>query len=71
MCQYNSNVHFEGIFNIWGPRILICLPPNSVIFARHETEGVNETKYSRMDQVKFLKAVFHKFYLVRSWIICG
>ena len=46
-------------------------PPNSVIFARHETEGVNETKYSRMDQVKFLKAVFHKFYLVRSWIICG
>ena len=20
MCQYN-NVHFEGIFNIWGPRI--------------------------------------------------
>ena len=28
------------------------------------------TKYSRMDQVKFLKAVFHKFHLVHSWIPC-
>ena len=26
----------------------------------------NETKNSRIDQVKFLKAVFHKFYLVHS-----
>ena len=25
------------------------------------------SRYSRMSQVKFLKAVFHKFYLVRSW----
>ena len=28
------------------------------------------SKYSRMDQVKFLMAVFHKFYLVHSWILC-
>ena len=41
---------------------------------------LNGTKYSRMDEVKFvedslfpssfLKDVFHKFYLVHSWIIC-
>ena len=31
---------------------------------------VYETKYSRMDQVNQpLKAVFHKFYLVHSWIL--
>ena len=29
---------------------------------------LNEKKYSRVDQVNFLKAVFHKFYLVHSWI---
>ena len=28
------------------------------------------TKYSRMVQIKFLKAVFHKFYLVHSWVLC-
>ena len=42
---------------------------------------INGSRYSRMDQVKFLensfkkspqvfKAVFHKFYLVHSWILC-
>ena len=30
----------------------------------------NGTKYSRIDEVNFLKAVFHKIYLVHSWIIC-
>ena len=39
------------------------------------------TKYSRMDQLKFVEdnpykiwrdmAVFHKFYLVHSWILCS
>ena len=29
-----------------------------------------ETKYSKMDYVNFLKAVFHKIYLVHSWILC-
>ena len=28
----------------------------------------NRSRHSRMAQVKFLKAVFQKFYLVRSWI---
>ena len=28
------------------------------------------TKYSRMVQVKFLKAVLHKFYLFHYWIFC-
>ena len=28
------------------------------------------TKYSRMDLVNFLKAVFHKIYLVHSRILC-
>ena len=32
---------------------------------------INESKYSRVDQVKFLKAVFRKFYLVHSWILCS
>ena len=27
------------------------------------------SRYSRMDQAKFLKAVFHKFYLVHSWTL--
>ena len=31
---------------------------------------IYEPKYSRMDQVKFLRFVFHKFYLVHSWILC-
>ena len=30
----------------------------------------NGAKYSRIDQVKFLKAIFNKFYLVHSWIRC-
>ena len=30
---------------------------------------VNETKYSGADQVNFLKAVFHKIYLVHSQIL--
>ena len=30
----------------------------------------NETNYSKIDQAKFLKAVFHKFYWVHSWIFC-
>ena len=34
----------------------------------------DKTNYSRMDQdhipSNFLKAVFHKFYLVHSWILC-
>ena len=29
-----------------------------------------ELKYSRVDQVNFLKAVFHKIYLFHSWILC-
>ena len=46
----------------------------------HAETLLNGTKYSRMDEVKFvedslfpssfLKDVFHKFYLVHSWIIC-
>ena len=29
----------------------------------------NRSRHSRMAQVKFLKAVFQKFYLVHSWIL--
>ena len=31
---------------------------------------LNFCRYSRMDQVKFLKGFFNKFYLVHSWIFC-
>ena len=58
----------------------LCIP---LVFCFQEVHGA---KYSRMDQVKFmkdsrwkiwiwitsnfLKAVFHKFYLIHSWILC-
>ena len=35
----------------------------------NNNETLNETMHSRIDQVKYLKAVFHKFYLVHSGII--
>ena len=61
----------EGVEVVW----------NEVMFSERKSwkskevcwlfgDGLFRTKYSRNGQVNFLKAVFHKFYLVHSWILC-
>ena len=42
---------------------------NSCHLAIQKKPFTDGTKYSRMDPLNFLKAVFHKFYWVHSWIV--
>ena len=43
---------------------------NSIAISIEDVRHLNESKYSKWTKQNFLKAVFHNFYLVDSWILC-
>ena len=55
-------VNVQGIF------FNICVLSQCTVYQRNFQNIW--TKYSKVDSVIILKAVFHKIYLVHSWILC-